>query len=148
MKKLGKRRFIVATVLVVVIVGSVVASAGCGGKAGANGASVKLTDADNGKSVTVKVGDTVEVVLTGNPTTGYSWTASVGGKDAAAVKQQGIAVYAQQNTNPSVVGAGGTFTFTFKAAAAGQATLTFDYARPFDKGTPPIKTFTVTVTVK
>jgi len=148
MKKFEKRRLIAAAVLIVVIMGSAVASAGCGSKADANSAPVKLTDADNGKTITVKVGGTVKVILAGNPTTGYSWTAALGEKDAAVMKQQGDAVYAQQNTSQSVVGAGGTFTFTFKAAAAGQATLTFDYARPFEKGTPPVKTFTVTVTVK
>ena len=46
------------------------------------------------------------------------------------------------------MGGGGTFTFTFKAAAPGQVTLKFDYARPFETGVAPIQTYSVTVTVK
>ncbi len=59
------------------------------------------------------------MILAGNPTTGYSWTAGAERQDAAVLQQQGDPVYAQESTDPSLVGAGGTFTFTFKAAAAG-----------------------------
>ncbi len=107
---------------------------------------MKLTEADNGKAVAVKAGEDVQVILDGNPTTGYTWTATV--SDPAVLQQQGDPVYAQGNTDPSIVGAGGTFTFTFKAAAAGEVTLKFDYARPFETGVAPIQTYSMTVTVK
>jgi inhibitor of cysteine peptidase len=139
---------IAATVLVLIIVGTAIAGAGCGSQSGAASGPVKLTEADNGKTVTVKVGDTVQVVLPGNPTTGYSWSTSLSDKDAAVLQQQGDPVYAQQSTDSSLVGGGGTFTFTFKAAAPGQVVLKFDYARPFEAGVAPIQTYSVTVNVK
>ncbi len=146
MKRFDTRKAIAAVVLMVLMVGTVAASAGCGSQADANGGPVKLTEADNGKTIEVKAGEDVQVVLNGNPTTGYAWTVTAG--DAAVLVQQGDPVYAQGNTDPSIVGAGGTFTFTFKAAKAGQTTLKFDYARSFEKDVPPIQTVSMTVTVK
>ena len=148
MERSYKQRVIAAAVLVFFVIGTSVAAAGCGGTAKADGGAIKITDADNGKTVAVKTGDTVQVILEGNPTTGYQWTATLTDKDKAIAQQQGDAAYVQQSTDSSVVGAGGTYTFTFKAVAAGQATLTFAYARSFDKGVAPAKTFTVTLTVK
>jgi inhibitor of cysteine peptidase len=146
MERFGGRRAIVAVVLIVLLLGTAAAAAGCGSQANANGGPVKLTEADNGRAVTVKAGEDIQVILNGNPTTGYSWTSTV--SDPAVLQQQGDPVYAQGNTDPSIVGAGGTFTFTFKAAAAGQVTLKFGYARPFDAGVAPIQTCSLTINVK
>ena len=147
MNRSGQHRGIAAVVLILIVIGTAVASAGCGSQANAAGGPVKLTDADNGKAVTVKVGDTVQVILAGNPTTGYSWLTSLGDKDAVVLQQQGEAAYAQESTDQSLVGGGGTFTFTFKAAAPGQVVLKFDYARPWES-VQPLQTYSVTVTVK
>jgi inhibitor of cysteine peptidase len=147
MNRSRQHRGIAAVVLILIVIGTAVASAGCGSQANAAGGPVKLNDADNGKAVTVKVGDTVQVILAGNPTTGYSWLTSLGDKDAVVLQQQGEAVYAQESTDQSLVGGGGTFTFTFKAAAPGQVVLKFDYARPWES-VQPLQTYSVTVTVK
>ena len=114
MKRFGRRKVIVAVGLIVLLLGTAAAAAGCGSQADANGGPVKLTEADNGRAVTVKAGEDVQVILNGNPTTGYTWTSTV--SDNAVLQQQGEPIYAQGNTDPSIVGAGGTFTFTFKAA--------------------------------
>jgi inhibitor of cysteine peptidase len=143
----GRRQGIAAVVLVVVIVGTAIASAGCGSKANAANGPVKLTEADNGRTITSKVGDGIQVILGGNPTTGYSWTTSLSDADKAVLQQQGDALYAQQSTDSSIVGAGGTFTFTFKATAAGQVTLKFNYARPWES-VQPIQTCSMTIVVK
>ncbi len=47
----------------------------------------------------------------------------------------------------SALGAGGTVTARFVAVGAGQTTLTLNYARPFERDVPPLKTFTVSVLV-
>jgi inhibitor of cysteine peptidase len=143
----SKRQGIAAVVLVVIMVGTALAGAGCGSKASAANGPMKLTEADNGKTITAKVGDDIQVILGGNPTTGYTWTTTLSDADKAVLQQQGDAVYAQQSTDPSIVGAGGTFTFTFKAAAAGQVTLKFGYARPWES-VQPIQTCSVTIIVK
>jgi inhibitor of cysteine peptidase len=142
-----KRQGLAAVVLVLIIIGTAVAAAGCGSKADAASGPFKLTEADNGKAVAIKVGDLVQVVLPGNPTTGYSWSTSLSDTDSAVLQQQGDAVYAQESPDSSLVGSGGTFSFTFKAAAPGQVALKFDYARPWEQGAAPIQTFSATVTV-
>ena len=75
------------------------------------------------------------MILTGNPTTGYSWTA-LGDKTRPCCSSR-VTRSTLRATDQSIVGGGGTFTFTFKAAAAGQVTLKFDYARPFETGVHP-----------
>jgi inhibitor of cysteine peptidase len=147
MNRFSRRQGLVAAVLVLIIIGTALASAGCGSQATASGGPVKLTEANNGKAVTVKVGDDIQVILAGNPTTGYTWNGSLSDADKAVLQQQGEPVYAQGNTDPSIVGSGGTMTFTYKAAAAGQVTLNLGYARPWES-VQPIQTFTVTITVK
>jgi len=132
-------------VLIVTLVG--VTAAGCGSPASAAGGPLKIGEADNGKAFTVKVGDTIEVSIVGNPTTGYAWTVALSDKDAAILAQVGEPAYEQDQTEGQIVGAGGTYTFTFKAAAKGTATLTLVYARAWES-VEPLHTYAVTVTVE
>ncbi len=105
-----------------------------------------LTEADNGKTVTVKVGDLVAISLKGNPTTGYSWrTAELDGK---AVEQAGDPKYTTNPHPKGMVGVGGTFEFKFNAAKAGKTVVNLEYVRPWEKGKKPVKTFTTTIEVE
>jgi inhibitor of cysteine peptidase len=147
MSRSSKRTIGATVVLVLIVVGVAAVSAGCGSQAQA-AETLKLTEADNGKSYTVKVDDLVQIVLPGNPTTGYSWTSDLSEADAAIMQQQGDPVYAQESTDPSLVGGGGTFTFTFKAADSGKATITLNYARSWEEGVAPEQTYSVTIDVE
>ena len=100
----------------------------------------------NGKTVAAKVGQTLAVRLPGNITTGYGWT--VKKLDGNALEQVGKVDYKATKTPRPRVGSGGTFIATFKAVGAGKATLMMGYARPWEKDTPPIKTFQITVDVQ
>jgi predicted secreted protein len=71
--------FVLATVALIVLL------AGCGSAAG--GQTIKLTEADAGKSVDLAPGDTLEIALAGNPTTGYNW--EVESVDSAILRQVG-----------------------------------------------------------
>jgi len=135
-----------ATVLVLMVALVGLTVAGCGTQANAAGGPLKLGEADNGKSFTVKAGDTIKVIIAGNPTTGYAWAAALGDKDATLVEQVGEPVYAT-DTQETVVGAGGTYTFTFKATAKGEALLKLVYQRPWES-VAPLETFTVTLTIE
>jgi inhibitor of cysteine peptidase len=105
-------------------------------------ASLTLSEADAGSAVTLAVGDTIEVVLDGNPTTGFTWeTAAV---DASVLRQLGEPEFEPES---ALIGAGGTFTFRFEAVAPGQTTLRLVYHRPWETGIPPERTFEVTVDV-
>jgi hypothetical protein len=66
-----------------------ITSAGCGSPADAASGPLKLGETDNGKAYTAKVGDTIEVIIAGNMTTGFSWAAALAEEDAALVQLVG-----------------------------------------------------------
>ena len=106
---------------------------------------VQVTDADNGKQITVKPGDVMTVTLVSNPTTGYSW--QVMEIDNTILIQVGEPEYEQSPGSEGLVGAGGTETFRFKVVGAGKTTLGLGYMRPWES-LPPIETFSVTIRVE
>jgi inhibitor of cysteine peptidase len=139
-------RGIAVVVLMSIVALAAMASAGCGSSASASGGPLKLGETDNGKTYTVKAGDTIEVVIPGNPTTGYAWTSALSAKDAALIQPVGKPAYASA-AKDGVVGAGGVYTFTFKAAAAGEALLKLVYSRSWES-VEPLQTFSVTLTIE
>ena len=104
-----------------------------------------LTDADNGRQITVKSGDVVTVTLVSNPTTGFSW--QVMEIDNAILVQDGEPEYKQSPGSEGLVGAGGTETFRFKAVGTGETKLGLGYMRPWES-VPPIETFNIQVAVQ
>ncbi len=52
-----------------------------------------------------------------------------------------------ESTDPSVVGSGGMYTFTFKTTDKGEAVLKLEYARSFEDVAPE-QTFEVTLTIE
>lgn len=105
-----------------------------------------ITEADNGRTIEISIDETFTVTLQSNPTTGYGWT--VAAIDSAILQQEGEKVYTQGNTDPNLVGAGGTETFTFSGLEAGQTTLQLVYSRSWETDVPPIQTFEIIVVVK
>jgi inhibitor of cysteine peptidase len=143
------RKFGMGTAILVLVAALIgVAAAGCGDGAGAAGGSLNLAAGDNGKTLTIKVGDTVKVVLTANATTGYSWAAALSEKDDALLEQLGEADYTPDSTDQAIVGSGGTATLSFKALAKGTAELVLTYAQQFDTAATPAETFKVTLTIE
>ncbi len=143
------RKFGIGTAILVLVAALIaVAAAGCGDNAGAAGGSLNLAAGDNGKTFTVKVGDTIKVVLTANATTGYSWAAKLSAEDAALLEQVGEPEYSTDSTEGPIVGSGGTATLTFKALAKGTAELALTYAQQFDAAGTPGETFNVTLTIE
>jgi inhibitor of cysteine peptidase len=107
---------------------------------------VKLDAGDDGKTVTMLVGQTLEISLAGNITTGYSWQIDrIGGK---AVESLGEPSYVTDPHAPGIAGVGGTFTFRLKAGTTGTATLRLIYVRPWETDQPPEDTFEVTIKVQ
>lgn len=105
---------------------------------------VVLDSGDDGTTVTVKVGDVIQVVLRGNPTTGYSWKVVLGEDTAEILQQVGEPGYVPDS---SLIGAGGTYTFAFRALSAGEVLLKLEYARPWET-VPPLETFSVTIRIE
>jgi inhibitor of cysteine peptidase len=134
-----------AVICIVIVALVAMVTSGCGSASASNG-PLKLTQADSGKAFGVKTGGTIEVAIAGNPTTGYGWVADLSDDDAAVLELVGEPVYAPETTDEAIAGSGGVYTFTFKAKAAGQATLRLVYERSFED-VEPIQTFEVAVTV-
>jgi inhibitor of cysteine peptidase len=100
-----------------------------------NDARTTLTEADDGKSVTLKQGETVAVTLAENASTGYRW--AVDGADAALVT-----VRDPQASYPSgAVGSGGSVTWTFVAKAPGSTTVTLKRWRQWEGETSVVQRF-------
>ena len=105
-----------------------------------------VTSADNGKTLTAKVGQAIVVSLKGNPTTGYTWI--LAGIDSPAVALDGKIKY-QENAHPEgMVGVPGMFQAKFKALQPGKATVKLEYRRPWEKDKQPAETFSITISVE
>jgi inhibitor of cysteine peptidase len=126
--------------------------AGCGGsdrttttapmQTGAVPGAVIVTQSDSGKTVPLKVGNTLIVRLESNPSTGYGWAPS--GTVPDCLTQQGQGTF--ETGSSGLVGAPGTQSLAFFAAQSGSGTLTLAYVRPWET-TQPAKTFTIQVEV-
>ncbi|HWW98033.1 MAG TPA: protease inhibitor I42 family protein [Edaphobacter sp.] len=113
------------------------------GQAGAGGATV-VTEQTHG-DVSLKVGAVLEVRLEANHTTGYSWVAAPVANPV--LMRQGAARY-EEHASGGKAGAGGVEVWRFKAVKAGKQGLQFEYRRPWEKGSPPAKMVTFSVTVE
>lgn len=105
--------------------------------------ATSLSDADNGKTATVKAGGDLVLSLASNATTGYKWTVTSTDKTFGYPTESYAVV-------GSGVGAGGTQTFTWKTSGplsmVGSHNVSLSYARSGDK--TPAKTFGFTVKVQ
>ena len=104
---------------------------------------LKLTEADSGETIDMKIGGCLNIVLVGNPTTGYIWEES--SRMSLVLKQYKRMEFVPQS---KLIGAGGKCTFYYKAAARGGTELKLVYHRPWEKSVKPLRVFNVKVTVK
>ena len=105
-------------------------------------AAVILTEENDGETITLKVGQAVHLLLTGNPTTGYMW--EVQEVDEAVLHMADVPEY---DASSDALGSGGAFDFLFTATAPGETELTLIYYRSFEKDVPPKRTFSVNVVI-
>jgi inhibitor of cysteine peptidase len=96
------------------------------------------------RKVDLRPGQTVNIELAENPTTGYSWElAAFRGEDVS--RQVGKPEYTRKS---DLIGGGGVRTYRFKALKKGQALLIFEYRRPWEKDKAPAKRHVVTLSVR
>lgn len=129
------RRIITAIILVIT---SALMLTGCKGK------TIKINGDDNGSIIELKKGETLELSIRGNTTTGYSW--KVESVDENVLKPLGVPYY-EMDSN-MLDGSGGTFIFTYTAANIGTTDLKLIYWRSFEPENPPVETYEVTVIVQ
>lgn len=83
----------------------------------------------------------VNLILEGNPSTGYVWQGVSSDETVALVEEE--AASAQEETR---VGAPAAAAFRIRGAAPGEAEITFSYSRPWESVQPPLG-FSLAVTV-
>lgn len=93
--------------------------------------------------ITSPNGEQFTITLDANHTTGYSWTAVV--SDSTILGTEG-----SDYVTPAVkvMGRGGQEVWRFRGVLQGTTTITFKYAKPWEKDTPPAKTIVYNVTVQ
>ena len=82
------------------------------------------------------------ISLAENPTTGYQWALEA---SSDGILNQESDEYMQDIVQEGLVGTGGTHTWQFDAAAAGEVTLRFTLKRSFEPEAADVLRFTFTV---
>ncbi|HYL59879.1 MAG TPA: protease inhibitor I42 family protein [Candidatus Acidoferrales bacterium] len=106
--------------------------------------TVTVTEKDSGSETILARGDTLEVSLPATSGTGYVW--QVAKVESSILSQSGNATF--EHDGKAMPGAMRHQTFHFSANAAGAGLLELRYLRPWEKDTPPAKSFTLNVLVK
>jgi inhibitor of cysteine peptidase len=109
---------------------SVLLAAGCAacGPAG----PIVVTVDEAGSTIELAVDQELAVRLSGNATTGYSWSYTC--FPEGVITSLGDARYTPDT--PVLVGSGGVEDFPFRAVREGRATLRFEYRRSWERDTP------------
>lgn len=78
----------------------------------------------------LKVGSKAGVRLEGNPTTGYNWHMEIGDDGIISKTDETYISNAPSDmSSEPIIGAGGTYIWTFQALKKGETTITFKYYR-------------------
>lgn len=105
--------------------------------------TITVGPAANGSQRRLQRGDVLVVRLPSNPSTGYSWKVRSGTRLVLAVAGR---TYVPPKDGQRL-GAPGTAILRLRAVAAGKTVLRLAYARSWEKGVAPARTFTLRVTV-
>lgn len=142
----GKLMVPMVALLMTVLLGAF-AIGGCGSTAEPSAAGpLSLGPEANGTAIRLAPGQSLEISLPGNPTTGYSWT--VESAAAPQLRMSGEPTYVPESTDTTLVGGGGTYTFSFQGEESGSARLELAYHRTWETGVAPLESFSLDVTVE
>lgn len=111
--------------------------------------SLQLTDADDGRTVTVTKGQNILVKLSANPSTGYQWVvASTNRSFGYPASDRFVASPASA---AGAVGSAGVQRFMWKTSSVldlvGAHSVRLEYKRPWENNVAPAKTFSFTVNI-
>ncbi len=106
------------------------------------GITLRLTHADSGSTITLHPGDTLEIVLQGNPTTGYTWEVKPGSE--TLLKQQGEPTFTPDS---KALGSEGRMSFRFDVVTVGKGALVLLYRRTFEPEARPLRTFGIRIVI-
>ena len=96
----------------------------------------------------VQVGETFEVKLCSNPSTGFRWSEEAQISDPAVLQQEDHKFIGPESKPPPPPGTPGQEMWTFKALKKGSSIIYLEYSRPWEGGEQGEWTCTVNVVVK
>ena len=101
-----------------------------------------LTEADNERTVDLRVGESVRLTLPENATTGYRW--AIDRIDRDVVEEAG----SEAHPSRGAIGSGGNVTFDFTAKKAGSGEVALKYWRHFEGDRSIAKRFSVRINAR
>jgi inhibitor of cysteine peptidase len=101
----------------------------------------QITEDSNGTEIDLAAGETLEVRLQENPSTGFKWVLESAGKGACALVGDAF------ENGGAIPGQPGTHRWEFRAEQAGSGTITLSYQRPWEEKQSPARSFTLRVRV-
>ncbi len=96
----------------------------------------------NGRTIDVTIGQTIEVRLPENPTTGFSWQLTSDGRATCVMTDDEFIA----PVGPP--GKGGDHTWKFKATHAGESDVELGYRRRWESSSTASRTFKIHVKVR
>lgn len=96
----------------------------------------------------VQQGETFEIKLCSNPSTGFRWSEEAQISDSIILKQEDHEFVGPESEPPPPPGTPGQEVWTFEALKEGSSTIFFEYSRPWEGGEKGEWTCTVNVVVK
>jgi inhibitor of cysteine peptidase len=106
---------------------------------------VVVGEVQAGRPVRIVPGQDLVVRLASNHTSGYRWLLVAEPDDVLLTPREGT--YSSE-TPPGRAGAGGVETWRLMGVRRGDATLRFEYRRPWERGLTPVRVVTFPVTVR
>lgn len=112
--------------------------------------SLQLTDADDGRTVTVTKGQNILVKLSANPSTGYQWVVAATNRTFGYPASDRFVASAAA-APAGAVGSGGVQRLVWKTSSVldmvGTHSVRLEYKRPWENNVAPAKTFSFTVNI-
>ncbi len=109
--------------------------------------SLRITQAQNGQSVTVAVNQPFAVELVGVPTAGYVWSPSQTPAFLSPAGEASGPTSAAQN-RPGFAGGNHWEVLVFQATAPGEGELVIEQRRPWETTEPAVDSFRVTIVAR
>jgi len=106
---------------------------------------LSIDESADGSIQTIRIGDTIRIVLAGNASTGYQWI-RVEPDSLVGTVLESIEEGTYEQDDAHVCGGPGTFTFRYEAVASGTIELVYAYAKPWEGD--PVDTVSVIVWVE
>jgi inhibitor of cysteine peptidase len=103
---------------------------------------LKIAEDDNGRRLTLAVGDEVELSLAENRTTGYHWELTAKAEPVCELVKDDFEVADQ------TPGSGGVHRWQFRTVQPGSGEIALQYRRPWEEDATAARGYRVSVRVK